>query len=115
MPATVELVFMSAILALTIGIGLGVFTGIKRTHWLSRLILTVSLIGVSLPPFVIGILLIYVFSILLGRLPSFGRGETVDVGGWSTGLPTASGMQAVITRPGKRRVGHDCVRTCRPG
>src|SRR3546814_226664 len=96
MPATLELVFMSAILALTIGIGLGVFTGIKRTHWLSRLILTVSLIGVSLPTFVIGILLIYVFSVLLGWLPSFGRGETVDVGGWSTGLLTASGWQAII-------------------
>src|SRR3546814_17072411 len=66
------------------------------THWLSRLILTVSLIGVSLPTFVIGILLICVFSVLLGWLPSFGRGETVDIGGWSTGLLTASGWQAII-------------------
>src|SRR3546814_14132175 len=87
---------MSAILAFTIGIGLGVCTGKKRTHWLSRLILTVSLLGVSLPTFVIGILLIYVFSVLLGWLPSFGRGATVDVGGWSTGLLTASGWQALI-------------------
>src|SRR3546814_14598176 len=96
MPAALERVCMSASLALTIGIGLGVFTGIKRTHWLSRLILTVSLIGVSLPIFVIGILLIYVFSVLLGWIPSFGRGKTVDIGGWSTGLLTASGWQATM-------------------
>ena len=96
MPATLELVAASAVLALAIGIGLGVFTGIKRSHWLSRVILTVSLVGVSLPTFVIGICLIYVFSVLLGWLPSFGRGETVKIGGWSTGFLTASGWQAII-------------------
>ena len=96
MPATLELVFVSAILALTVGIGLGVFTGIKRNHWLSRVILTVSLIGVSLPTFVIGICMIYVFSVILGWLPSFGRGPTVNLGGWSTGLLTAGGWQAII-------------------
>ncbi|MFN4089898.1 MAG: ABC transporter permease [Alphaproteobacteria bacterium] len=96
MPATLELVFVSAILALTVGVGLGVFTGIKRNHWLSRVILTVSLIGVSLPTFVIGICMIYLFSVILGWLPSFGRGQTVQVGGWSTGLLTASGWQAII-------------------
>lgn len=96
MPATLELVFMSAILALGVGIGLGVFTGIKRTHWLSRFILTASLIGVSLPTFVIGIGLIYLFSVILGWLPSFGRGQTVQLGGWSTGLLTKSGWMAII-------------------
>src|SRR5262249_29578401 len=71
LPATLELVFASAVLALAVGIPLGVFTGIKRYSWVSRVILTVSLVGVSLPTFVIGILLIYVFAVLLGLLPSF--------------------------------------------
>ncbi len=96
MPATLELVFASAVIALTLGIGLGVYTGIKRYSWVSRAILTVSLIGVSLPTFVIGIALIYVFAVILGWLPSYGRGETVRLGGWTTGFLTASGWQAII-------------------
>ena len=96
MPATLELVFVSAILALVFGIGLGVYTGIRRNSWASRALLTLSLIGVSLPTFVIGILLIYIFAVLLGWLPSYGRGETVNLGGWTTGFLTASGWQALI-------------------
>ena len=96
MPATLELVFVSAVLALTLGIGLGVFTGIRRYSWISRTILTVSLIGVSLPTFVIGIALIYLFSVTLGWLPSYGRGETVQVGFWTTGLLTRSGWMAIL-------------------
>jgi peptide/nickel transport system permease protein len=96
MPATLELVFVSAVLALTLGIGLGVFTGIRRYSWISRAILTVSLIGVSLPTFVIGIALIYLFSVTLGWLPSYGRGETVQVGFWTTGLLTRSGWMAIL-------------------
>lgn len=96
MPATLELVFASAVLAVVFGIGLGVYTGIRRDSWVSRVILTVSLAGVSLPTFVIGILLIYIFAVNLGWLPSYGRGETVDIGGWRTGFLTASGWQAII-------------------
>lgn len=96
MPATLELVFVSAILALVFGIGLGVYTGIRRNSWVSRALLTLSLIGVSLPTFVIGIMLIYIFAVLLGWLPSYGRGETVRIGGWTTGFLTASGWQALI-------------------
>ena len=96
MPATIELVTVSAALAIVFGLGLGVYTGIRRDGWVSRAILTLSLAGVSLPTFVIGILLIYVFSVSLGWLPSYGRGETVDIGGWSTGFLTASGWQAII-------------------
>lgn len=96
MPATLELVAVSAVLAIVLGLGLGVYTGIRRDSWLSRAILTLSLTGVSLPTFVIGILLIYVFSVSLGWLPSYGRGETVDIGGWRTGFLTASGWQAII-------------------
>jgi len=96
MPATLELVVASAVLAIFLGIPLGVYTGINRDSWVSRLILTVSLVGVSLPTFVIGILLIYLFSVILGVLPSFGRGETTQMGWWSTGFLTVSGRKAIV-------------------
>jgi len=96
LPATLELVFVSTVFALLLGIPLGVYTGIRRGAWSSQLILMLSLLGVSLPTFVIGILLIYVFAVTLGVLPSFGRGGVVDLGIWSTGLLTASGWKAII-------------------
>ena len=96
MPATLELVIASSILALGFGVFLGVYTGINRTGILSNFILFVSLAGVSLPTFVIGILLIYIFAVILGILPSFGRGDVVQIGFWSTGLLTASGLKALI-------------------
>lgn len=96
MPATLELVGASAFLAILLGVPLGVYTGIKRDAISSKLILTFSLIGVSLPTFVIGILLIYLFSVILGILPSFGRGEAVQIGWWSTGFLTVSGWKAII-------------------
>jgi len=97
LPATLELVLASAILALAVGIPLGVYTGINRDSWVSKLVLTTSLIGVSLPTFIIGIGLIYLFSVTLkGFLPSFGRGDVVDLGGWTTGFLTASGWKSII-------------------
>ena len=96
MPATLELVFVSAVLALATGIPLGVFCGIHRHSWVSRMLLTVSLVGVSLPTFVIGIFMIYLFAVILGWLPSFGRGQTVYLGWWSTGFLTPSGLLALI-------------------
>ncbi len=95
-PATLELAFVSGFLAITMGIALGVFTAIRRQGIAANVIMTVSLIGVSLPTFLIGILLIYIFSVELDLLPSFGRGETVMIGGWSTGFLTASGLKALI-------------------
>jgi len=95
-PATLELAGVSAVLAIVFGVGLGVFTAIRRDGIVANLIMTTSLIGVSLPTFLIGILLIYIFAVELGWLPSFGRGETVDVGWWSTGFLTASGLKAII-------------------
>lgn len=95
-PATLELAVVSAFLAISIGIVLGVFTAIKRDGWLASVIMTTSLIGVSLPTFLIGIVLIYIFSVDLGWLPSFGRGEVVQVGFWSTGFLTKSGWLALI-------------------
>ena len=96
MPATLELVFVSAILAIVSGGILGVYTGIHRDSFISNIILVVSLVGVSLPTFIIGILLIYLFSVILGILPSFGRGEVVELGFWATGFLTASGLKALI-------------------
>jgi peptide/nickel transport system permease protein len=96
LPATLELALVSAILAIAIGIPMGVYTGLRRESLLSKVFLTVSLIGISLPTFLIGILLIFVFAVNLQLLPSFGRGDVVDLGFWTTGLLTKSGLQAII-------------------
>ena len=96
MPATLELVFVSALLAISVGVLLGVYTGIHRDSFLSKIILVISLAGVSLPTFIIGIMLIYLFSVILGVLPSFGRGQVIDLGFWTTGFLTISGLKALI-------------------
>jgi peptide/nickel transport system permease protein len=96
LPATLELSVVAAGLALLVGIPLGVYTGLKRTAWTSRFLLTASLIGVSLPTFLIGIFLILIFAVWLGWLPSFGRGDTIAVSGWTTGFLTTSGLKALI-------------------
>ena len=96
-PATLELAAVSGIFAIIFGIALGVFTAIRRNGASAHAIMAVSLIGVSLPTFLIGILLIYLFSVELGWLPSFGRGDTVALGGWwTTGFLTESGLKALI-------------------
>ena len=95
-PATLELAFAAALFAILLGIPMGVYTGIHRNSVLSKLFLSISLIGISLPTFLIGILLIYLFAVKLGWLPSYGRGETVKLGFWRTGLLTWSGLKALI-------------------
>jgi peptide/nickel transport system permease protein len=95
LPATLELSFVAALFALACGIPMGVYTALKRNTWLAHVMLAVSLAGVSLPTFLIGILLILVFSVQLGWMPSFGRGETVAIGWWTTGLLTTSGLKAL--------------------
>lgn len=95
-PATFELVLMATFLSLAIGIPLGVYTAIRRDTVLARLLEFVSVLGVSLPSFALGILLILLFSVTLQWLPAFGRGEVVQIGGWSTGLLTPSGRLALI-------------------
>ena len=96
LPATLELSAVAALLALIGGVAMGVYTALRRNSWLSQFMLAVSLVGVSLPTFLIGILLILVFAVLLGWLPSFGRGDTVSLGWWSTGFLTASGLKSLI-------------------
>jgi peptide/nickel transport system permease protein len=96
MPATLELSFMAAFLALLLGVPMGIYTGLDRHSWASQAILAISLVGVSLPTFLIGILLILIFAVTLGWLPSFGRGAIVHIGWWTTGLLTVDGWRAII-------------------
>ncbi|WP_300652148.1 ABC transporter permease [Hydrogenophaga sp.] len=90
-PATLELALVAAVLALAVGIPMGVYAALKRGTFMSQVFMTVSLLGVSLPTFLIGILLILVFAVNLGWFPSFGRGDVVQLGWWSTGLLTSKG------------------------
>ena len=96
LPATMELSVAAAILALVVGLPLGVYTALNRRSRLSQLVLALSLLGVSLPTFLIGVLLILVFAVMLGWLPSYGRGATVQIGWWSTGLLTLDGWRHLI-------------------
>lgn len=96
MPATLELSIVAAVMALVIGVPMGVYTGLRRDGALSRLFMALSLVGVSLPTFLIGILLILLFGVILQWLPTFGRGEVVDLGWWTTGLVTWGGLKALI-------------------
>ena len=95
-PATLELALVAALLALCIGVPMGVYAALKRNSFMSHVFMTVSLIGVSLPTFLIGILLILLFAVVLGWFPSFGRGETVKFGWWTSGLLTVDGWHHIV-------------------
>ena len=96
LPATLELAGVAAVLALVLGIPMGVYAALKRGTFLSQLFMTVSLLGVSLPTFLVGILLILLFAVGLGWFPSFGRGDVVQIGWWSSGLLTAKGWHHIV-------------------
>ncbi|MAU95224.1 MAG: ABC transporter permease [Fulvimarina sp.] len=96
LPATIELAFASLLVTLFVGVPLGILCGVRPNAAISRVVMLVSIAGITLPNFVVGVLLIAIFSVQLGWFPSFGRGQTVDLGGWTTGLLTLSGWQAVI-------------------
>lgn len=96
MPATLELAICATIFAMVSGILMGVYSALRRHSWLTHIFQAVSLIGISLPTFLIGILMIYLFSVTLGWLPSFGRGDVVHIGWWTTGLLTLSGLKALV-------------------
>ncbi|AEG05321.1 ABC transporter permease [Sinorhizobium meliloti WSM1022] len=95
-PATLELVLVATLISLLLGLPLGVLTAIKRGKWYTEGLQFISIVGVSLPSFVVGILLILVFSVTFGWLPAFGRGDVVQLGWWSTGLLTPSGRAAIL-------------------
>ncbi|MGR3311849.1 ABC transporter permease [Roseovarius indicus] len=96
LPATLELVLAAAIFALAMGVPMGIYTALHRKGFLSNFMQILSLIGISVPTFVTGILLILVFSVWLNWLPSFGRGDVVQIGWWSTGLLTWSGLKSLV-------------------
>lgn len=96
LPATLELAFVSATLALVVGVLLGIYTALRSRSMVSGTIMALSLVGVSLPTFLIGIGLIYIFAVELQWLPSFGRGDTVPIGSWRTGFLTESGLKSLI-------------------
>ena len=96
LPATLELSGIAALFALLVGIPMGVYTALYPTRWLSKIFIGISLIGISLPTFLIGILLILLFGVTLGWLPTFGRGDVVAIGGWTTGLMSISGLKSLI-------------------
>ena len=96
LPATLELAFVAATIAIVAGIPAGVYTALRRSSWLSQFLLAASLVGISLPTFLIGILLILVFAVQLGWLPSYGRGDVVQLGWWSSGLLTPMGWKHLI-------------------
>ena len=95
-PATLELALVAAALALLVGVPMGVYAALKRGTFISQAFMTLSLLGVSLPTFLIGIVLILVFAVHLGWFPSFGRGEVTHLGGWTTGLLTAKGWHHLV-------------------
>jgi peptide/nickel transport system permease protein len=96
LPATLELVIVATFLSLALGIPLGVLCALKPNGVAARLVQALSLVGISTPTFVTGIVLILVFAVSLGWLPSFGRGQVVDLGWWSTGFLTISGLKSLL-------------------
>jgi peptide/nickel transport system permease protein len=96
LPATLELSMLAALIALVAGVPMGVYAALKRGTFLSQAMMTISLVGVSLPTFLIGILLILGFAVTLKWLPSFGRGEVVSLGPWTTGLATVDGLRHLV-------------------
>ncbi len=96
LPATLELSLIAALYSLIVGIPMGIYTALHPSRFLSKVFLTTSLIGISLPTFLIGILLILLFGVHLGWLPTFGRGEVMDLGWWSTGLLSTTGWQSIL-------------------
>ncbi len=95
-PATLELALVAALIALLIGVPMGVYAALRRGSFISQVLMMISLLGVSLPTFLIGILLILLFAVTLGWFPSFGRGEVVQMGWWSSGLMTAKGWHHIV-------------------
>ncbi len=95
-PATLELALSAAATALLVGVPMGVYAALRRGSFASQVLMTISLLGVSLPSFLIGILLILLFAVTLQWLPSFGRGDVVVLGSWTTGFLTVDGWRHLV-------------------
>jgi len=95
-PATLELVFVSSLIVILVSVPVGIYAAINPRSWLSRITMGCSIVGVSIPVFLTAILLIYIFSVELRWLPSYGRGQVVSVGGWQSGFLTMDGLRHLI-------------------
>jgi len=96
LPATLELGTVALLISLIVGIPAGIYTALRPRGVISQSLLIGTLIGVSIPTFVIGILLIFLFGVQLGWLPTYGRGGTVEIGWWRSSLFTAQGWRSLI-------------------
>jgi peptide/nickel transport system permease protein len=96
LPASIELSFMAFLLAVAIGTPMGVYAGLRPNSWGARLMMIASLVGISMPTFFVGLMLMLYFGVELGVMPTFGRGETMRIGFWTTGLLTGSGWHSII-------------------
>jgi peptide/nickel transport system permease protein len=95
-PATLELVFVSSLIIIFISIPIGIYTAINPKNWFSRLTMGVSIVGVSIPVFLTAIILIYIFAVELHWLPSYGRGQTINIYGWESGFFTLDGLKHLV-------------------
>ena len=95
-PPTLELVFGATLIIIFISLPVGIFSAIRPKHWLSRFTMSFSTLGVSIPVFLTAIMFIYIFSVELNWLPSYGRGDTVNIGGWESGFLTTDGLLHLI-------------------
>jgi peptide/nickel transport system permease protein len=94
--ATLELVFGASLIIIGLSIPLGVYSAIHPKSFFTKVVMAFSSIGISVPVFLTAIMLMYVFSIELGWLPSYGRGETANVLGWESGFFTLDGLAHLI-------------------
>jgi len=104
LPATIELGIVSLLISLFVGIPAGIYTALRSDGFLSNSILITTLIGVSIPTFVIGIFLIFLFGVQLGWLPTFGRGDVVEIGWWKTSFLTSSPLPRPEASPIARSI-----------
>ncbi len=95
-PATIELVFAASLIILLVSIPVGLYSAIYPKRFFSRFAMEASIVGVSIPVFLTAIVLIYIFSVQLHWLPSYGRGETINILGWESGFFTLDGLKHLV-------------------
>lgn len=95
-PATLELVIGATIIIILLAVPFGVYCAIRPKSVLSKFVMGFSIVGISVPVFLTAIFLIYFFSVELGWMPSFGRGETSELLGWRSGFLTKDGLLHLI-------------------
>jgi peptide/nickel transport system permease protein len=95
-PASFELVLAASMIVMLISLPAGIYCAVRPRSWRAKAILASSVLGISIPVFLTGIFLITIFSVELGWLPAFGRGQTVTLGLWETSLLTRDGLAHLL-------------------